>query len=274
MIRFSTPWTAAAHVVCIVVSLTMLLPLLLAFGASFKPDNEVNAALPWPTAPTLANYVRVFEELPFARYLWNSLVTTTLRVTGQVALAALAAYAFTRWQFRGRDMLFLAVLGAMMIPHSLTMVPLYIMMAQLGWFDTYLALVIPNLAAPFAVFFLRQHMMSFPKELIDSAELDGAGSLRVLWSVMVPNLRPALAALSIILFLECWNEYFWPLIVTESAASMTAQVGLRKFLNEELGNEYGPLMAAATLVCLPVIVLFFLAQRRVMETFVASGLKG
>lgn len=274
MIHFSRSWQALAHVVCIVAGLSMLLPLLLAFGTSFKPYNEVSGALPWPAVPTLGNYIRVFEDLPFGRYLWNSLATTTLRVAGQLALAVLAAYAFACWQFRGRDALFLLVLGAMMIPHSLTMVPLYIMVAQLGWFDTYAALIVPNLAAPFAVFFLRQHMMSFPRDLIDAAQIDGAGSLRVLWYVMLPNLRPALAALSIILFLECWNEYFWPLIVTETEASMTAQIGLRKFLNEELGNEYGPLMAATTLVTVPVIVLFFLAQRSVMETFVASGLKG
>ncbi len=272
--RFGLRWNITAHTVCILISLMMLVPLLIAFGASFKPENEIGLATPWPLAPTFENYLRVFQDMPFAHYLWNSIASTTLRVLGQLVLAVLAAYAFTRWVFPGRDLLFIAVLGAMMIPHSLVMIPLYVMVARLGWFDTYLALVVPNLAAPFAVFLLRQHMLAFPKSLLDAAEIDGAGTWRTLWLVILPNLKPALAALTIILFLECWNEYFWPLIVTQTEASTTVQVGLRRFLDSELGNQYGPLMAAVTLVCVPVLALFFLAQRQVVETFVSSGLKG
>lgn len=274
MIMFGARWRLIAHIVCVVVSLSMLLPLLVALGASFKPEAEIGSAALWPSSPTLQNYHRVFEEMPFAHYLWNSFATTCLRVLGQLVLAVLAAYAFARWTFPGRELLFVVVLCAMMIPHSLVMIPLYVMIAKLGWFDTYLALIIPNLAAPFAVFLLRQHMLSFPKALIDAAEMDGAGSWRTLWLVILPNLKPTIAALTIILFLECWNEYFWPLIVTQSEASMTVQVGLRKFLNSETGNEYGPLMAAVSLVSMPVLLLFFIAQRRVMESFVASGIKG
>ena len=175
--------------------------------------------------------------------------------------------------FRGRDTLFTLVIGAMMIPQVLTMLPIYIMMAQLGWFDTWWALIVPNLATPIAVFLLRQHIMSFPTELMDAAEMDGAGHWTTLWRVIVPNLGPALAALTIIIFIESWNEYFWPLLVTESPQSRTIQIGLREFLQEGM-SDYGALMAGIIVASIPAIAVFLFFQRRVMDTFVSSGLKG
>jgi multiple sugar transport system permease protein/sn-glycerol 3-phosphate transport system permease protein len=161
----------------------------------------------------------------------------------------------------------------MMIPHQLVMIPIYIMIAELDWFDTWAALIIPNLAMPFAVFLLRQHMMSFPKDLLDAAEMDGAGPFTALWRVMLPNLGPALAALTIVLSIDCWNEYFWPLLVTDSPGSRTVQIGIRQFLEENF-EDFGALMAGVTVASVPVLAVFFVLQRRIMETFVASGLKG
>lgn len=271
--RLSAPWRVVGHTILLALCLSVLVPLLIAVGTAFKPSNEVYSILPWPTAPTLDNFVRIFIDTPFAIYTWNSVGTTGLRVAGQLLFAVLTAYAFARWDFPGRELLFALVLGAMMIPHQLTMIPIYILVAELQWFDTWRALIIPNLAMPFGVFLLRQHFRSFPKEIFDAAEIDGAGHWRALWLVVLPNLRPALAALTIILFIDTWNEYFWPLLVTDTPESRTIQVGIRQFLEEDF-DDYGALMAGLTLASLPALAIFFFFQRQVMDTFVASGIKG
>lgn len=272
-VTFGRPWRVAGHIFCLALCLSVIAPLALALGTAFKPANEIYDLTPWPRNPTFENFVKLVEETEFVLYLWNSLATTFLRVLGQLAIAVLAAYAFARWRFTGSTFVFALTLGAMMIPHQLVMIPIYIMIAELDWFDTWAALIIPNLAMPFAVFLLRQHMMSFPKDLLDAAEMDGAGPFTALWRVMLPNLGPALAALTIVLSIDCWNEYFWPLLVTDSPGSRTVQIGIRQFLEENF-EDFGALMAGVTVASVPVLAVFFVLQRRIMETFVASGLKG
>lgn len=272
--NLSRPWLVIAHTACLLVSLAVLVPMLLVLGTSFKPDNEVFSPNPWPLAPTLQNYIEIVGDSDYLRYFWNSIATTVLRVAGQLVLCVLAAYAFARFVFPGRDAVFMLMLAAMMIPPQLTVIPNYILIADLGWFDTYQGLIVPNLAMPFGVFLLRQHLLAFPRELYDAAEMDGAGHWRALWLIVVPNLRPALSALTIVLFIDCWNEYFWPLIVTETSASQTLQIGLRRLLQEEVGTSYNLLMAAVTLASLPALAVFFILQRQVLESFTASGIKG
>lgn len=272
MLQFAPGVRALGFALLAGLAALTLAPMLLVALAAFKPPNEIFDATPWPRVPTLDNFRRLLG-VSFDAYLWNSIGTTVLRVGGQVVLAVLAAYAFARFAFRGRDALFVLTLGGMMVPHSLTMIPTYLMMAELGWFDTWAALIVPNLAFPFGVFLLRQHLLSFPRELTDAATIDGAGPLRTLLLVILPNLGPALAGLTIVAFIECWNEYFWPLLVTESERSRTIQVGLRRFLEAEGLEGLGPLMAGVTLVSLPALLLFMTLQRRVLETFASSGIK-
>lgn len=274
MLTLSRPMAALAHVVLAVLALSILTPLFLVLSASFKPPSEIYGGYPWPVAPTFDNYTRVFDKVPFGLYLWNSFATTVLRVGGQLIVAFFAAYAFARYRFPGSAVLFGLTLAAMMIPHQLVFLPLYLLISDLGWFDTWTALIVPNLAAPLAVFLLRQHIMSFPRELFDAAAIDGAGDLQTMWTVVLPNLRPVLTALAIVLFVECWNEYFWPLLVTESPQAMTAQIGIRRFMDAERGDDIGPLMAGVVLVSLPVLVAFALFQRRIMQTFLSTGIKG
>lgn len=271
--ELSRPWRALGHLVLLILCLSVAAPIAVVLATAVKPPNEIFQATLIPSAPTLQNFVTLFENASFGAYLWNSVGTTALRVAGQLAFAVLAAYAFARFVFPGRTVLFALVLGAMMIPQVLTMIPIYILIAQIGWFDTWWALVVPNLAMPFAVFLLRQHMLSFPRDLLDAAEMDGAGHFRQLWLIVLPNLTPVLSALTIILFIDCWNEYFWPLLVTESDNSRTLQIGLREFLEEEGYSDYGALMAGVTLASIPAVLLFLVLQRRVMETFVASGIR-
>jgi ABC-type glycerol-3-phosphate transport system permease component len=270
----SAPWRAIGHLVLVLLCISVLLPAVVAVGTAFKPENEVFDLQPWPDHPTLDNFIRLFARTQFHLYLWNSCGTTALRVGGQLLLAVLSAYAFARWAFPGRDVLFGLVLCAMMIPHTLTMIPIYIMVAELDWFDTWQGLIVPNLAMPFGVFLLRQHFKSFPRELFDAAELDGAGHWRALRQVVVPNSKPVLAALAIILFIDCWNEYFWPLLVTDSPEARTVQIGIREFIDSDFGIDYGALMAGVTLASLPALAVFFFFQRQVMDTFLASGIKG
>jgi ABC-type glycerol-3-phosphate transport system permease component len=272
MVRLSRPSRILGHALALSLSALMLAPMLLVAFTAFKPEPEVFSVIPWPTAPTLANFRRLFE-VSFDVYLWNSISTTLLRVSGQIFIAILAAYAFARFTFAGRDFLFAMVLGSLMIPHTLTMIPIYIMVVDLGWFDTWAALIIPNLAFPFGVFLLRQHMLQFPRPLLDAARVDGAGHWRTLWRVVAPNMGPAIAGLTIVAFIECWNEYFWPLLVTDSERMRTIQIGIRRFLDSEGVDSFGPLMAGVCLASLPALVLFFLLQRRVMDTFVSSGIR-
>lgn len=270
----SPAWRVTAHVALLMVCFAIIGPMLLVVGTSLKPDNEIFSPLPFPVSPTLDNYAAILGDAAFRTYLWNSTGTTLLRVAGQLVLCVLAAYAFARFRFPGHNALFFLVLGAMMIPPQLTMIPNYILIADLGWFDTWTGIIVPNLAMPFGTFLLRQHMLAFPRELFDAAEVDGAGPWRQLWLVLIPNLRPALGALAIVLFIEAWNEYFWPLLISETDRSATLQIGLRGFLNEETGDEFGKLMAGVTLASLPALAIFFAFQRQVMQTFVSSGLKG
>ena len=229
---------------------------------------------PWPLNPTLENFERLFDQLPFALQLFNSSVNAIIRVLGQVFTSVLAAYAFARWRFPGRDILFFAVIGAMMVPHQLTMVPIYLLIVNLGWYDTLAALIVPNLVAPFGIFLLRQHFLSLPRELFDAAAVDGASSLQTLWHVSLPLLKPAIGALAIVFFIESWNEYFWPLLVTETARSATVQMGLRQYIDLESSSDFGPLMAGMLIATLPVLAVFFFFQRQVFETFAQTGLKG
>ncbi|CAH1658035.1 MULTISPECIES: carbohydrate ABC transporter permease [unclassified Chelatococcus] len=274
MMKLSRPWAATGQIILFITGLSIAIPLLLVLGTSFKPANEIYAGYPWPLNPTFENYREVFDKLPFGAYLLNSAATTALRVTGQLIIALLAAYAFARYRFRGRAFVFALVLGAMMIPHQLTFLPVYLLVNKLGWFDSWAALIVPNLAMPLAVFLLRQHLLSFPRELYDAASMDGAGELRTLWSIVLPNIKPVMAALTIVLFVDCWNEYFWPLVVTETENAMTAQIGVRRFLDAERGDDLGPLMAAVTLISLPAVAVFVLFQRQIINTFVSVGIKG
>jgi multiple sugar transport system permease protein/sn-glycerol 3-phosphate transport system permease protein len=262
------------HLLLAVAALSVLAPLLLVLLTSLKPPTEIYSTSLLPQNPTLENYRDVFDEMAFGRYLWNSVATTVLRVAGQIAVAILAAYAFARFRFPFRGTLFALVIVAMMIPQQLISLPIYFLVNGLGWFDSWTGLIVPNLAMPLAVFLLRQHMLSFPPEIFDAAAMDGAGELRILRSILLPNLKPVLAALLVMLFVDCWNEYFWPLVISETDATTTVQIGIRRFLDTDQGDRLGPLMAGVTLASLPALAVFLIFQRWIIQTFVSTGVKG
>ncbi|MBV8084688.1 MAG: carbohydrate ABC transporter permease [Chloroflexi bacterium] len=270
------PRRIGLHGVLIAICIVTVFPMLWAVSTSLKAPNDIFSLAPVPAHATLANYAQVYKAVPFLRMMGNTVIVATLLMVGTVVLAVCAAYALARWDFRGKNVVLIAFAGSLLIPFQVTMIPNYLTMARLGWLNSIQGLVVPQLGSTIGVglgvFILRQHFLNFPKALYDAADIDGAGALRTLWNVVLPNVRPALAALAILVFLQGWNEYFWPLLVTRKLDDTMIQVGLQLFLQAE-GNAWGPLMAAATMSILPVLVLYVLAQRQIMEAFVRSGIR-
>jgi ABC-type glycerol-3-phosphate transport system permease component len=261
-----------AHALLLGVCLATLLPFWWMLSTSLKAPNAVFDLNPLPVAPTLANYAHMWIAIPMASMLVNTFLNAGLLMLGQVLVATMAAYAFARWRFRGDTLLLVLFVGTWLVPFQITMLPNYILLSHLGWLDSLAALVIPHLGSAFAVVLLRQFMKSFPLELIEAARLDGANSWAILWRMMVPNLSAPLAALAILSFITTWNEYFWPLLVNSKPEHTVVQVGLQMFLSSD-GEQWGPLMAAATVATVPVLVLYVAFQRHVVEAFVRSGLR-
>ena len=211
------------------------------------------------------NYVRAVTILPVGRFFLNTMVITFPVMAATVLSSALVAYGFARFRFPGRDVLFSLCLGTMMLPGQVTMIPLYILFARLGWVDTYLPLIVPALfGSPFYIFLLRQFFMTIPRDSEEAALIDGASRLRIWWSIILPQARPALATVLIFTFIGTWNDFFGPLLYINSPEKATLTLGLNLMKTQVLGSgvvEWNVLMAASLLVLLPNAILFFLAQR-------------
>lgn len=255
-----------------------LMPFGWMLSTSLKPSAEVFTYPPrWlPSEVTLDHYHRILAgQSHFPRFLLNSTIVGVVVTFGQVVSSAMAAYAFARLGFWGRDVLFLVFLGTLMIPDQVTYIPLFIVARHAGLVDSYAGLILPAIVTPFAIFLLRQTFLAVPRELEDAARIDGCGSWQVLWHVFVPVVRPALATVALFAFLQSWNAYFWPLIITQTTAMRTLPVGLRYYLRDpELGTDWGALMAASALVLAPVMALFLTAQRQFVDGLLSGSLKG
>jgi sn-glycerol 3-phosphate transport system permease protein len=264
------------HLVTILVVTLMLVPLLWMLSTAFKRPDQIFGGtfnlLPLP--PTLDNFAFALGRVPLGRYLLNTLAVAVAQTVLQLLAGILAAYAFARFRFPGRDLLFLLVLGALLVPSQVTMIPNYLLVSNLGWLNSYQGLVFPQLTHAMGIFLLRQHFKAFPTALIEAATLDGANRWQTLWRVIVPPTAPAIAAISITLFLFGWNEYLWPLLVATDKSMLLVQVAIQQFSSLEGGTQWGPLMAAATLASLPPFLVYLLVQRQIMTTFISSGVKG
>ncbi len=265
----------ASYILLSTVSLVMIFPFIWMVFTAFKGNQEVYVYPPtfFPQEFHWDNFSHVLETVPFVRFYFNSLLVTILITVSQVITSALAAYAFARIEFFGRNFLFILYLATLVIPNQVTMLPLFLLVSRLGWIDTYQALVIPFLANAFAVFFLRQFFAGLPRELEDAARVDGAGRLRILMQIILPLARPALATITLFIFLSEWDSYLWPLIVTNTQAMRTLPIGLRFFV-EESGAQLNYMMAGALMAVIPIILLFFAAQRQFIEGIAMTGTKG
>jgi ABC-type glycerol-3-phosphate transport system permease component len=263
------------YLVLIVLMATVILPFVWMISTSLKGVNEVFAYPPtWiPQVLHWENYLEVWQEAPFARYFLNSTIVAVVVTIGQLISCSLAAFAFARMDFKGKNFMFILFLSTTMISTQVTLVPSYLVLKQLDWLDTYQGLIVPFIANAFGVFMIRQAFIAIPRELEEAAKLDGCGRLRFLWQIMVPLTKPMLASQALFAFMGNWNSYLWPLIVTNRDDMRTIQIGLRFFVGQEGSTQWGVFMAAAVLVSVPVIIIYFLVQKTFVESLASTGLK-
>ncbi len=253
----------------------MITPLLFMISTSFKTEGQIwKYDIQWiPDPIILENYVRVFTDMPFIRFFVNSLIVAGGITLGQIITGYLAAYAFARIRFTGRDKIFMIFLATMMIPSYVLIIPQYIMTDKLGLMNTYAAMILPSVVAAFSIFLLRNFMYSIPMELDEAAMIDGCNRLQILIKIIVPLTKPALSAMVIFVFMNAWNNFLWPLLVTSSESMRTIPLALSYFQTSN-DAEYGPLMAAALVASFPILIVFMLAQNKFIEGMTMSGVKG
>lgn len=274
MLNFISRWTLRImnNIFLLVITFLVILPLLWMICTSFSGDAVSTTDLlahKW----SLNGYRQVLAQTPFVTWACNSFLVAFIQTLGQLIVAFFAAYAFARFDFPGKNALFFFVIATMIIPVQALMIPTFVTINNLGWINTYQGVIIPFLASGYAIFLLRQFFLKVPKEMIDAALVDGCGELRVLRYVFLPISVPAVTALAIILFVNHWNEYYWPLMVLLDEGKMTLPIALVKFRNDGL-IEWIPTMAAATLSMLPVLFLYIMTQKSFLEGFSNSGIKG
>jgi ABC-type glycerol-3-phosphate transport system permease component len=262
------------YLVLVVSSIMMIIPFYWSVSSSLKLERFVFASPPqwWPNPLTLLNYVSVFTKIHFQTYFFNSVFVTLVTTLAHVFFDTLAAYAFAKLTFPGRDKIFFFMLLGLMVPFQVNLIPLYRIMSTLSWTNTYLALIVPNLTSIFGIFLMRQYLMSIPNDLLDAARIDGCGEFGVFRRVVLPLAIPGIATLIILTFMGTWNDFLWPRIVTSSEALYTLPVGLAQLQMKNTSNE-AQIMAGTVLTALPMIVVFLFMQRQFIEGMTAGALK-
>lgn len=267
--------SVALLIVAAAATLAVMLPILIIVFTAFKPVSEVNAYPPTllPSAWTLDNFTRIFTELPFARLILNSFVFAGGVTAFALVFDSLAAYALARLDFRGSKVLLIAIIASLMIPFQATLIPIYQLVSDLGWVNSYAGLIAPRAADAFGIFFLRQFFLSLPRDLDNAARIDGASEFRIFRSVVLPNAVPALLTLGIYIFVNNWNDLLWPLVFTTDAEMGTVTSGLTLLTGPGGIIPQGVMMAGSLIAVLPLAIVFLLIQRRFVESIASTGLK-
>lgn len=242
---------------------------------SLKPTTELRQVPPtwWPENPSLDNYSQLFSRLSFGTYFANSAIVAVVVTAGNLLFCSMLGYALAMLDFRGKKVVFVAVLATLMIPGVVTFVPLFVLVANAGLVDTLPGLMLPFLAAPFGVFLMRQFILGLPRDLLDAGRVDGAGELRIFARIILPLCGPALATLGILTFLGSWNNFLWPLVVAQTEDTYTLPVALALYAKGQNSTDYGLLLAGATVVVIPILLLFLAFQRKVIEGIATTGIK-
>lgn len=259
------------------MSIIVVIPFLWMILTSLQPDSAsvLKRPMKLPFPPAFGNFVKIFSVEPFALYTLNSLFISISATLLQLITALLAAYAFSILHFPGKNFLFLLVLAVLMMPTQVAIIPLYSIMAKLGWLDTYLGLIIPFIADAYGIFLLKQAMTSLPKDYIEAAKIEGAGHARIAFSIMPHLVKPSLIAYAIMAIKWRWNDYFWVLIMTNSVSKRTLPVGIVMMKEvSDGGTQWHLLMAATLYVLLPMIILFLCLQKYFMNDYMEGGIKG
>ncbi len=266
---------ALSYAFLVTVGVTMIAPFLWMLLTSFKsPDADVlDLKRLLPDGLHFENYRRVVLELNFSRVLLNSTVVTFCVTAGQVFTSSLAAFAFARLKFFARDKIFLGYLGTLMIPGAVTMIPVFLLLRQLGWINSYKALIIPGMFSAYGTFMLRQFFMTIPKEIEEAAVIDGCSTFGIYWHVILPLSKPGISALAILTFMGSWRSFMWPLIVTHKPEMFTLPVALASF-QEMYGVQWTLLMAGSVIMILPMLLVFIFGQRYFIEGIQLGAVKG
>jgi len=252
-----------------------LFPYWLVLLTSLKPAKQIFSGEPWslPTTFTLQNYSEVLSQYGFPDYTVHTLIYAGCATLGQVVFSTLAAYAFARMRFPGRDLLFWLYLATMMVPNIVTLIPMFIIMRMLGWINTYYGLIVPSLlGSPYGIFLMRQFFRSIPEDLENSARIEGATTLQILRLVVLPLSRPILATLAIITFVQSWNDFLWPLIITYTDDLRVLTVGVASFQSMH-GAQWNLMMAATFIILGPLLLLFFVFQKQIVRSIHLNGFK-
>ena len=267
--------SVVSQVLLTVVLLFFLAPFIWAFRTALKPADEVFSTPPKAIGSEIAwhNFADAWNFLPFGRFMVNGLLVSVLGTLVVMVSSVLAAYAFARLRFPGRERIFVVFLSTLMIPQEVLVVPMFILMKRLGWVNSYAALVLPWAFTAFGTFLLRQFFLSIPRELEEAAMVDGAGRIRILLRIIVPTAKPAIAVLSVFTFINYWNSFLWPLIIVNTTEMATVPLGLNMFRGQQ-GNQWHLMMAASMISMLPSIVMLLLLQRHLVRGIALSGLGG
>lgn len=268
----SQPWL---YVVLSFGLVLVVVPFLWMLVTSFKPEREVRAVPPtwWPETLTTGNYETLFSRLDFPTFFLNSVVVAVAVTLGNLVFCSMLGYALAKLDFPGKKALFAVVLGTLMVPGVVTFVPLFVMVTKMQLSNTLLGMILPFLAGPFGVFLMRQYISSLPDELIQAARIDGAGELRIFFSVILPLCGPALATLGILTFLSSWNNFLWPLVIAQTEDKYTLPVALALYSVGQNATQFGLLLAGAVVVVLPVLAIFLVLQRHIMQGIAMTGIK-
>ncbi|QPF90793.1 carbohydrate ABC transporter permease [Bradyrhizobium commune] len=264
------------HAVLLTTAALILVPFVWMVSLSFKPPGEIFrehfSFLPeqWYA---VQNYSKALTSAPLPRFMANGVLVCAAILTLQILICAPCAYALAKLRFPGRDVIFGFVLIGLLLPHQVLSLPLFVLAYELGILNTYAALIFPFVVSPFGIFLFRQVFKTIPDDVVHAARLDGLSELAIVWKVMVPMAMPAVIAFSIFSVVGRWNDLFWPLIAVRSESLMPPPLGIIAFANEEAGSDYGPLMAAATIVILPLVVAFLVAQKWFVEGMTGGAVK-
>jgi sn-glycerol 3-phosphate transport system permease protein len=270
-------WQAAAGYLLMLGGVIAIgLPVYWMIAAAFKTLSEIySVPVTWiPREPVLSNFTRAWHAAPFGRYYINTIITTAFGSGAELFFAITSAYAFAFLRFPKKNWVFLVLLAALMIPNQVTLLPNYLTVARLGWINTYQGIIVPGAAVAYGTFMLRQYFQTLPRELLDAAKVDGAGHLRTLWHVVLPLAQPAVITFGLISIVAKWNDFAWPLVVTNTQDMRVLPIGIYWLLDQEGNTQWGTVMAGTIFVVLPVLLIFLWAQRYIVEGMTAGAVKG
>lgn len=262
------------HVILMLGSIIMIIPFFWMISTSLKTFPETMKVPPvvFPKVPQFANYRAVIDTVPFLIYYRNTIIVTVVRTLGQLFFCSLAAFAFAKLKFKGRDFLFFGFLSVLMVPTQMILIPNYIIMKTLGWLDTLAAVIAPGMFSAFGVFLMRQFFMTLPDELIESGKIDGCNYFGIYWKLLLPLTKPALTALAVFTIMYSWNDFLWPLIATTSDEARVLSIGIA-LLQGQYSTAYHHIMAGSVMATIPILIIFIFAQRYFIEGIALTGMK-